>query len=375
MTRRRVAHLISGLWTGGAEMMLHKLVSRTRHESLVISMTDLGTMGEPIRRLGVPVATLEMPRGRLTLGGLGRMRALLRSFRPDVLQTWLYHADVVGGAVARVAGGMPVVWNIRQSTLDFESSKRSTIWTFRAAARLSHFLPTRIVCCSEAAEALHARHGFAVDRFVFIPNGFDLATFEPSAAERAAVRAELGIAPQSRIIGLVARFDPQKDHHGFITAAAHLSRELDDVHFVLCGQDVGPDNEQLAGWIDAAGLGARLHLLGRREDIPRLTAAFDIATSASYQEGFPNVIGEAMACAVPCVVTDVGDSALVVGDTGIVVPPHDPAALAAGWKALLEQPAEARQELGRRARERVWRSFSLDGIVRQYDDLYSNLVG
>jgi glycosyltransferase involved in cell wall biosynthesis len=374
VTRRRVAHLISGLYTGGAEMMLYKLLSGTRHESLVISMTGSGTVGEPIRQLGVPVHLLEMPRGRLTPGGLWRLRALLRRFRPDVLQTWLYHADLVGGAVARAAGGIPVVWNIRQSMLDLESSKRGTIWTFRAAARLSHWLPERIVCCSEVGERQHVQHGYAADRFVLIPNGFDLSAFQPSEAARDSLRAELGVPQQSRLVGLVARFDPQKDHRGFVSAAGRLRRAREDVHFVLCGEGAAPDNGQLTAWIEATGFPQHFHLLGRRSDMPRITAALDVATSASYQEGFPNVIGEAMACAVPCVVTDAGDSAAIVGDAGIVVPPRDPDALVAGWGRVLSLSPEEWRRHGDRARERVRRHFSLDSIVRQYDELYSTLA-
>jgi glycosyltransferase involved in cell wall biosynthesis len=284
----------------------------------------------------------------------------------------MYHADLLGGLAVRLVGsGIPVVWNIRHSNLDPKGNKRTTIWTAKVCARLSNRLPARIVCCSEASRQVHTALGYAPQKMVVIPNGFDLSAFKPDPAARESVRRELGIAADALLIGLVGRFDPQKDHGNFVAAAALLSAAYPEVHFLLCGDGVNWDNQKLAGWIEEAVLRQRFHLLGRREDMPRLTASLDIASSSSsYGEGFPNVIGEAMACGVPCAVTDVGDSAFIVGYTGLVVLPRDPEALAQAWKRLIDMGPEGRQRLGGAARKRILENFNLPDIIARYEALY-----
>lgn len=207
-----------------------------------------------------------------------------------------------------------------------------------------------------------------------IPNGFDLDAFRPDPESRLAVRRQLEIPEDSLLIGLVARFHPQKDHHNFVQAAGLLHRAMPQVHFLLCGEGITWENPVLGEWIDDAGVESWCHLLGRREDMPKLTAALDIASSSSFGESFPNVVGEAMACGVPCVVTDVGDCAILVGKTGIVVPPNDAGALASAWHQLLEMSHEERRRLGQLARQRIKNKFDLNLVVSRYEDLYKSLA-
>lgn len=374
----RVMHVITGLGVGGAETMLCKLLSRTNRDafdSQVISLSGGGATGDKIRALGVPVATLGMRPGLPHPARLARLAGTLRAARPDVIQTWMYHADLLGGLAARAATPrVPVIWNIRHTDLDPRKNKRSTLWTAAACAWLSRRLPVRIVSCSETARAVHVQRGYAADKMLVIPNGFDLSAFGPDPDARLSVRRELGIPPDTLLIGLVGRFHLQKDHANFVRAAATLRaapHSLEDhVHFLLCGDGVNGQNRELAGWIEAAGLDAHFHLLGRRSDVARLTAALDIATSSSLGEGFPNAIGEAMACAVPCAVTDVGDSALLVGDTGRIVRARSPAALAGAWQELIALGADARSHLGQAARRRVAERFDLGAITARYEALY-----
>jgi glycosyltransferase involved in cell wall biosynthesis len=209
---------------------------------------------------------------------------------------------------------------------------------------------------------------------VLIPNGFDIDTFRPDPAARHDVRRELGLPPETPLIGLVARYDPAKDHRTFLRAAAWLHQIAPDVHFVLCGDDVDWHHPELATWIDRSGLRGACHLLGRRHDVQRLHASFDVATLTSLSEGFPNVVGEAMACGVPCVATDVGDAAWIVGETGRIVPPRDPQALADAWHALLTLPSQERQTLGLAARARIAEHFALPGVIDQYAALYHSMA-
>jgi glycosyltransferase involved in cell wall biosynthesis len=207
-----------------------------------------------------------------------------------------------------------------------------------------------------------------------IPNGFDLEHFRPDPAVRASVRYELGLPEDALIIGLVARWDPLKDHGTFIKAAFRIARQHEKAYFLLIGEGMDWNNRQLTSLFGGVEFQDRVLLLGAREDIPRLTVAFDIACSSSISEGFPNTVGEAMASGVPCVVTDVGDSAAIVSDTGYVVPCNDAAALASACLKLIEMGQVRRQELGLRARKRIGQNYALADTVRVYEELYTTLV-
>lgn len=372
-----VLHLITGLSAHGAETMLYKLVARSdraRFRHVVVSLTDTGTLGEGIEALGIPLHTLMMRRGIPDPTAMVRLLALLRRVSPDVVQTWLYHADLLGLLTAKLAGRRVVVWNIRASNMDMSRYGRLAAWTRRACAWLSR-RPRAVIVNSEAGRAFHARIGYHPREWILIPNGIDTERFRPDTAARSSVRQELGLEPETPLIGMVARFDPMKDHRTFLRAASLLHRQHPELHFLCVGRGVTAADDALWNAIKAESVRDNMHLLGERQDIPRLTAALDIATSASaFGEGFPNVVGEAMACAVPCVVTDVGDSASIVDDTGCVIPPEAPQALTTAWEELLALGAEGRQALGQRARGRAQTLFAFDQMVRQYEEVYERLA-
>jgi glycosyltransferase involved in cell wall biosynthesis len=373
----RIVHVITGLPRGGAEMMLYKLLSRidrSRFESAVISLREEGPMAERIRTLGANVESLGM-RGALgDLGGIVRLRRSLVRYAPHVVQTWLYHADLLGGLAAKLAGSPPIVWGLRMGVLDPREVRRSSIRLARLCARLSRRLPSRIVCCSQSGRRWHTELGYDAERMTLIPNGFDIDEFHPDESARRAVHTELGIADATALVGLVARFDPHKDHQNFVAAAAEVTKTFPDVRFVLLGAGTDSTNAALTRLIDTAAMHDRFVRLGARSDVSRLTAAFDVAVSSSLGEGFSNAIGEAMACGVPCVVTDVGDSAWIVGDTGRVVPPRDPTALAGAIGEVLRLNEESRRQVGLDARQRILDNFELSNVVRRYEELYLELT-
>lgn len=374
----KVLHIIAGLSVGGAEMMLAKLLSASEpsdRDVEVISLTDIGPVGQRIKQSGVSVRALGMARGQAAVSSLVRLSRWLRHARPDLVQTWMYHADLLGGVAATLAGRIPVVWGIRNGVLEPRGNKPTTIWTAKASALLSRWVPRRIVCCSESARRFHAAMGYQSGKMSVIPNGFDLATFKPDEEAKRQIRQEIGIPADAVVIGLVARWDPQKDHENFVRAAGRLASREPRVRFVLCGDGISRSNEQLAARIVAEGISDRCHLLGRRLDAQRVTAALDIATCSSYAEAFPNVLGEAMACGVACATTDAGDAASIVGDTGIVVPIGNPAALADAWWTLIELGEAGRRQLGEKARQRVRQQFDLRRVSRRYHELYQEVLG
>lgn len=374
----RVLYIITGLATGGAEMMLLKLLERLdreRYAPVVISLTTMGDIGPRVAALGIPVQALGMTSGLPSPFGFLRLLRQVRQARPDIVHTWLYHADLLGGLAARLAGVAAVGWCIRNSNLDKDNTKLSTRAVVGLCASISRWVPARILSCSEMARQIHVARGYAAEKMIVVPNGFDLTRFKPDEDARRRVRTELGLDGDTPLVGLIGRFDPQKNHVGFFEAAGLLHRSMPHVHFLLAGQGIDAGNAVLMQAITQAGVLANTHLLGLRSDVPALMAALHaLASSSSYGEAFPNVLGEAMACGVPCVVTDVGDSANIVGDTGRVVASGDMAGLAAALEALLALPPSARSALGDRARARVEENFEIDQIVRRYEGFYERML-
>jgi glycosyltransferase involved in cell wall biosynthesis len=374
----KVLHIITDLSAGGAETMLYRLLSKMdteRFENEVISLTSLGDIADKIGSNGVPVRALGMEMGVPNPMPVARLFRWIRRSKPQIVQTWMYHANLTGGLTARLATDIPVVWAIHHANLDPHGNKRLTIWIARVCASMSKWLPRCIVFCSQAALLSHVKLGYAAQRMVVIPNGLDLHEFKPDPSAGIAMREKLGIGAESIVIGTAARFHVLKDYRNLVEAAARLRANFPDVHFVMCGFGVTPDNQELVQWIAEAGLQTHCHLLGEQRNIARLFAASDIATSSSLSEAFPLSVGEAMACGTPCVVTDVGDSALIVGNTGRVVKPRDPDALTAAWRELIEAGPSVRRHLGMTARLRVEQHFSLPMAVERYQAIYAQLAG
>ena len=297
--------------------------------------------------------------------GLLALRRAVREFSPDVVQTWLLHSNVLAGLVGRFGARVPVVWGVHITDVQREVHGRTAVLTRRLERALARSVPASIVACSKSSAEVMRELSYPAAKIVTIPNGFDLGQFHPDRDDRVAVREELGIGPDARVVGHVARFHPMKDHRNLLRAAALVHYELPDVHFVLCGSGVTAENDELVLW--SRGLEDRVHLLGPREDVDRVLRAFDVTTLASIGgEALPLVIGEAMATAVPVVATDCGDAAELIGDPARVVPVSDPEALAAALVAVLRLPEAELRSLGDSARLRIARDFELDHMVGAY---------
>lgn len=375
----RILFITTGLALGGAEMSLLAIVQhldRKRFEPQVISLTTLGVIGPRLAALGVPVTALGLrARPLAALAGVLRLRREISRVQPQVVQTWMYHADLLGGLAARAAGVLAVVWGIRNSDLAPGTSRRSTVVVVRLCAWLSGLLPRAIVSVSHAARDIHRRLGYRTPRFEVIGNGFDLDRFAPDPAAREVLRQSLHLPTTTPLVLHVGRFHPQKDHEGLLKAAARLHRARPDVHFLLAGDGVDAGNVVLARAIAEGGLGEVVHCLGPRDDTPRLMAGSDLLVLSSRSgEAFPRVLGEAMACGLPCVTTDVGDSRAIVADCGQVVAPQDEVGLANALIELLHLPEPARAELGQRARQRAVACFDIRQVARTYEALYAELA-
>jgi glycosyltransferase involved in cell wall biosynthesis len=336
----RVMYIINDLSIGGAEMMLYKLLGetdRTRYCPTVISLMHHSALRERIEALGIAVYTTKM------------RASVFSSPRP------------------------PILWSIHYSISSLKAEKRLTAAAIRVCGFLSK-LPAKIIFVSRAAQLQHKTLGYSLENSCVIPNGIDVTEFVPSNEARLSVRSELGLPENAFLIGIMGRYHPTKDHSNFLRAAALLSRLHPEAHFLLTGRKVDRENRTLCQSIQELGLERQTHLLGERHDMPRLAASLDVFSLSSYVESCPNVIGEAMSCGVPCVVTDVGDAAWILGNTGRVVPPRDPGALAAAWKEMIDLGPRGRQALGREARSRVIERFTLKSVAARYDALYENAL-
>lgn len=373
----KVLHIINDLSIGGTEIMLYKLLSRVNRSVLepsVISLNGPGPLGERIRELGISVQSLEMRASIASAPAFLRLARAARRISPQLIQGWMYHGNLAAQFAGAVAPRpVKIAWNIRQSLYSLSDEKPATAKAIRLGARLSS-RPAVILNNSQKSVAQHAALGYATDRMLVIPNGFDADAFVPSNEARASVRAELGVPQDAVLIGRVGRYHHTKDYPTFLRAAALLLQEYPNAQFVAIGKDVNWNNDALRRQVHDLGLVERIHLLGERLDMPRLTAAFDIAISSSHAEGFPNVIGEAMACGVPCVVTDVGDSGWIVADTGRVIASQESEALASGCRELIAIGPDRRAELGVMARRRIIDRYSIASVAQQYESLYCGIV-
>lgn len=374
-----LVHIISDLSIGGAEMMLFNLLSEADTRRFVPAVISLGKRSKldarieeldiPVYNLGMTPATLPTPRQ------VWRLLATVRRLRPHLIQGWMYHGSLAAQlSESAVARRTPVIWSIHSCNNDLTLEKRLTSAVIRLCGRLSA-RPAKILYVSEASRRQHEAMGYCSQHSQVITNGFDTAQFSPSVKARAAVRAELGLGEDQFLIGLVGRFHPMKDHLNFLRAAALMASDNSAAQFVLAGREVDGNNHTLGRLLAKCGLEGRVHLLGERRDTHNVIAALDVCSlSSSYGESFPLVVGEAMACGVPCVVTDVGDAALLVGDTGFVVPPRNPEALARAWRELIRLGPDGRAQLGEAARERVCENFLLAPVVAQYESLWEKIA-
>lgn len=357
--------------------MLARLIAESstsrgfRHS--VISLTSVGSVGAELQRAGVEVRALGLKTRRAGVLGFWRLRRQLRALQPDIVHTWMYHADFLGGLAAMTLGVRNVVWCIRTTYIDAESS-RITRLLARVCAGLSRFVPRVIICAAEASRRAHAALGYDVTRMIVVNNGFDTARLAAGAEARDGMRAGLGFHDDAVAIIAAGRFTPVKDFKNFVSAAKFVAEQVPNARFVIAGRGAVPQNAELMSWLAEANLLERFVLLGERVDMPECLGAMDVFCLSSRSEGFPNVVGEAMAVGVPCVVTDVGDAAFLVDNTGEVVPKEDPKALGEALTRMATLSPAERRALGQAARLRIEQQFSMESSRLKFEAAYRKLL-
>jgi glycosyltransferase involved in cell wall biosynthesis len=360
-----VLHVITDLDVGGAETMLQQIATSKdswADETQVVSLLPGGFHVASLRAAGVPVTELDFRSPLALLPSFITLTRLIRSFRPSVVQGWMYHGDLAALLATKASGlrgEMKVAWGIRCSDMDLNRYGAVLRTVVRLCASLSAS-PDLVTANSNAGLKAHEVLGYRPRKTEIVHNGVDTDRFKPDVKVRKAVRAELRIDERAIVVAHVARVDPMKDHASMIAAAGRLP----DIQTLL----IGAGTERL----DAP---ANVHRLGRRSDVPRLLAASDfVVSSSAFGEGFSNALAEGMACGLPAISTDVGDVKVIVGDAGLVVPPGDPEALANAISSLAHQPTAAREQLGAKARTRIVEQFSLERAVKRFAEIYDGLT-
>lgn len=364
-----IVHIINGLESGGAETTMFTLCTHDRvNKHIVISLLDQGKYFQPLIERGIAVYCLDLKGGGWMLAKLYRLYKLLKSLKPDIVQTWMYHSDLIGGLIARLAGIKNVFWGVHNTVLNPTLSKRSTIIISKICSVLSYIVPYKIVCCAEKSLIVHAALGYRKSIMEVINNGYNLSKFNQSNDLRDQFLSEINHDENEILLGCVGRFDPNKDHKNLLSALKIVKQQGIVFRCCLVGNQMTADNTQLMAWITENGLEQQMILSGLRSDIPAVMNALDIHVLSSVAEAFPNVICEAMACSTPCITTDVGDASIIVGDTGWVVPASDAQALANAIIAAAESRHDSTAWQQRRAacRDRIVENFSVDKMLSAY---------
>lgn len=370
----RIYHIISSLDVGGAEVSLKKLVLRKKVdvEVKVIVLNEIGIVGKEIVESGVEVISFPLKNVFSLPLAVYKLSVLLKRGSPDIVHTWLYHADLIGGIAARMAGIKNVIWSIRTTRLKKGSYATAVVRFFLSG--LSYVIPKRIVCVAEASLEFHRQLGYSRSKFVVIGNGFAIPPNVVDFEDRKKLLTELNIKPGEKVIGSVGRFSSDKGQDLFVKAAGLLLERYSNLKFIMVGRGNDTGNIELVQLIESTGFPSNFILLGEQSNVGRHYALMDVFCLHSRTEGFPNVLGEAMMHQVPCVATRAGDAERILGSTGIVVDGFEPESIAKALSTMLDYSDEKRIELGCMARARMINEYSFDSIVVKYMNLYKSLV-
>jgi glycosyltransferase involved in cell wall biosynthesis len=366
----RILHIINSLGDGGAEAVLYRLcLFDKENEHIVISLKNQEKYEPLLRKIGVDVYNVNFSNLIIKFIGIYKLATLIRRLNPDVVQTWMVHANFLGGLAAKLVGIKNIFWGIHHTTLLKNKTKKSTLLISSINAFLSNYVPKKIIYCAEKSREIQESIGFDKNRGLVVYNGYDVNNFSQNKALKSILKEEMSISSNSFIIGYVGRYHPQKDINNLIKSLALLDQEL-SFSALIVGKNLDYNNKELVSMVNKNKLNDLVYLVGQKDDIPKFMNGIDLfVLSSRFGEAFPNVLNEAMACGTPCVTTDVGDSAVIVGKTGWVVPPNDPDALAGAVtlainEKKLDHTSWSQRELD--CRQRIVKNFSLETMVKNY---------
>ena len=372
----KILHIITGLNKGGAETLLCNLCQFDKeHEHEIISLSYVKDSQSLSSMHNFSIHTLNFPVGKIRIFGLFKLYKLIKKIKPDAIQTWLIHADLIGGIAARFSGIKNIFWGVHHTILLPGKVKFSTIFVLKCNAFLSNFVPKKIIYCAEKSRQIQESIGFNKSKGLVIQNGYDIKNFSQNDILRKDFRNELGCSDNTFLIGHVGSYHPLKDQSNLIDALAFLNKKGFNYSAVFVGKDLDHNNDDLVCKIRENELTDHIFLLGERNDIPAVMNGIDLFVLSSISEAFPNVLNEAMACGTPCVTTNVGDASLIVDNTGWVVSPKDPKAIAnAVFKAVDEKQSDNLTWVKRKneCHKRIADHFTLEKMLKKYKEAWAS---
>lgn len=367
----KIVHIVIGLNVGGAELMLKRLVlnsqakGKFKHE--VVSLTDLGVIGFDLQNLGIPVYTLNMKSAISLLKVYFSLRKILKKIKPDVVQTWMYHSDLIGGLAAKSVGVDNVIWGIRNTELDSNSGILKKLIR-KLCALLSYKIPKKIICVANKAKTVHGNIGYCKEKMLVIPNGFDISRFNVDNELRYRYRNELKIQHDKLVIGNIGRFTPAKNQLNFIKACLILLEKGYDFDVIMAGRDISLNNFEIRKLVSDK---ENFKLVGEVHQPENFYNAIDVFCLSSITEGFPNVLGEAMATKRICLTTDAGDAKEILGNCGYHINGFTSDEIAKSIEInILSKECYNLKKVGDIARLEVIEKYSLEKIVSDFEKLY-----
>lgn len=371
----KIVHIITSLNDGGAEHTLYKICKYDKfNEHVVISLKKGGKYKFLLKKLGVSVYSVDLK--LFSFLKFFYIVKLIGTSEPDIVQTWLVHGDLIGGLAARLCGIKNIVWNVRYSNFELGKAKLITIILIKILAKLSFLLPKLIVVVSNSAKKTCKEIGYCKKKLRLITNGYDLSILDNNKYNKSKFRKVIKIKNKIPLIGNVARYDLKKDHINLLKAISLVRIRNKDFYCILVGSGINKNNKNLMKEIRKLNLRNNIKLLGPTSNIPKIMSSLDLyIQSSSYGEGFPNVVSEAMACRTPSVVTDVGDAAYIVGNTGWVVPPKNPLKLSKSIeKALNEMGTKNWKKRCDRSRSRIKQNFDIEKMLKSFNKVWTEVL-
>lgn len=370
----KVVHIITGLKIGGAETALYRLITnfeKNNYIHSVISLTSGGGFLKKFEQSNIQVNVFDFKVNPAKQ--FWKLFLFIKSSKPDIVNTWMYHANIVGGVTAWFGGSRKVIWGLRTTDTN-KGSKKLTGLIRRIGALLSYIIPKKIICVAEASKQSHIKIGYSKKNMTIINNGFDIKKFKFDSNGRRNLRKKLGFLSNEIVIGSIGRFNEAKDQQNLIRAAGIISKKQLNVKFLLAGQGITNDNLKLNSWIIEEGIKDKIILLGNRSDIPICLSSMDIFCLHSSREGFPNILAEAMLIGLPSVSTDVGDAKLLLKNIGILVPKENPTCLAEAIIELIELSENEKKLIAEKSRTKIYNNFSIKSTCSQYELVYNKVL-
>jgi glycosyltransferase involved in cell wall biosynthesis len=372
----KIVHVVTSLLDGGAEGVLFRLCTYDKtNKHIVISLKGRGKYGKILLKQGIKIYTLNMKPNIFSFFSLYNLIKIIKIEKPDIVQTWLYHADLFGSIAAKIAGIKNLIWNVRHSNFDKVHTKKSLLLLVKILAKLSYTFPKKIIFCSKKSIKFYEQIGYDKKKITYIPNGYDLKVLKPNLFQKLIFKKKFNLNNKIPILGNVARFDPQKDHKNLLQALYLLKKDKIIFKCFLAGFMMNKQNVPLNQMIKKFELVNEIILLGSVKNINMIMNGIDFhILSSKFGEAFPNVVAEAMAFKKPCIVTDVGDSSIIVGKTGWIVKPNNSILLKNQIKkAINHLSTDKWNKICGDARKRINVKFNIHRMVNNYNRVWKKI--